>query len=231
MIHGTALKGALRSAYEMITASRFGVFHGHDTRLAYRRPATSSLGLLPARVQVSTDGTAVFRICQGDEGWRAHGPVAAAWVPVYDPQGRADFRAGVGAYANLADEQVTALHGAFAAARVRLYQHGNPSFRVWRVTHVAPDEQALRECLTADPATDRDDDNLTLVAGARERIVTGWLSITGHTIDRYDERLFVKTSSDPTRPVEPEHRELWRSVLRAYEEAAELHDPPDGMQR
>ena len=40
VIHGTALKGALRSAYEMITASRFGVFHGHDAaaRLPARRP-------------------------------------------------------------------------------------------------------------------------------------------------------------------------------------------------
>jgi CRISPR-associated protein (TIGR03986 family) len=232
VIHGTALKGALRSAYEMITASRFGVFHGHDVRLAYRRPATSSLGLLPARVQTCDDGTAVFRICRGDDSWREHEPVLAAWVPAYDRHGQTDFRAGVGAYAHLAGKQVTALHGTFAAARVRLFRHARPPFTVWRVTHIAPDEPALRRSMESDPPADRDDGRLTLVPGVCERIVTGWLSITGRSIDRkHDERLFVNTASDTTRPVEREHRELWRSVLTAYDEAAALNDPPDGMQR
>ena len=231
VIHGTALKGALRSAYEMITASRFGVFHGHDVRLAYRRPAASSLGLVPARAEVTPDGTAVFRICQGDDGWRAREPVPAAWVPAYRG-GRTDFRAGAGVYANLNAGQVAALHGAFVAARVRLFEHARPSFRVWRATHVAPDQAALGACPAVDPATDHDDGKLTLIRGIDARVVTGWLSITGRTIDRkHDERLFVRTPSDSVRPVEPEHRELWRSVLHAYEEAAEQHDPPEGMQR
>ena len=231
VIHGTALKGALRSAYETITASRFGIFHGHDTRLAYRRAATSSQGLIPARVESGPGGTAVFRICQGDDGWRARGPVPAAWIPVYDGQGRTNFRAGVGRYANLAGEEVQALHGTFVAARVRLFRHAQPPFNVWRVTHVAPDMAALNACLPAE-AQDRGEGKLTLAPGAGARLATGWLSITGRTIDRkHDERLFVKTSADPTRPVEAEHRELWGSVLRAYEEAAELNDPPDGMQR
>lgn len=231
VIHGTALKGALRSAYETITASRFGVFHGHDTRLAYRRAATSSQGLIPAIVESGPDGIATFRICLGDDRWRARRPVPAAWIPVYDGQGRTHFRVGVGPYANLPGKEVQALHGAFVAARVRLFRHTRPVFNVWRVTHVAPDMETLTACLPAEPQ-DRDQGNLTLVPGDGARLVTGWLSITGRTIDRkHDERLFIKTSSDPTRPVEAEHRELWRSVLRAYEEAAELNDPPDGMQR
>jgi CRISPR-associated protein (TIGR03986 family) len=236
VIHGTALKGALRSAYEMITASRFGVFHGHDLRLAYRRPATSSLGLVPARVETGADGTAVFRICQGDDAWRrpkgSDQPVPAAWVPAYRRNGRTDFRAGISAYLHLAAGSLPALHGAHVAARVRLFQHTGPRFSVWRVTHVAPDRPALLACLAADPAVDHDDGKLTLVPDVNERIVTGWLSITGRSIDRkHDERLFVETPSDGTRPVEPEHREFWRSVLRAYDEAAELNGPPAGVQR
>ena len=93
---------------------------------------------------------------------------------------------------------VAALHGALVAARVWLFRHARPSFHVWRATHVAPDHGALEAYLPADPATDRDDGNLTLVPGVGARVVTGWLSITGRDHrSQHDERLFVKTPSTP----------------------------------
>lgn len=49
----TAVKGMLRSAYEAVTNSRFGVFEKHSDRLAYRMQA--KLGPIPARVE-RTDG-------------------------------------------------------------------------------------------------------------------------------------------------------------------------------
>ncbi|MGW0587802.1 TIGR03986 family type III CRISPR-associated RAMP protein [Streptosporangium sp. NPDC002607] len=46
----TSLKGMLRSAYETITNSRFGVFDGHDIRLGFRRGADYALGMVPVLV-------------------------------------------------------------------------------------------------------------------------------------------------------------------------------------
>ncbi len=60
----TSLKGMLRAAYEAITNSRFGVFVGHDDRLAYRLPAR--IGPVPARVQRNADGTCSFRVMKAD---------------------------------------------------------------------------------------------------------------------------------------------------------------------
>ena len=38
LLHGASVKGALRSAYEAVTGSRYGVFRGHERALAYRQP-------------------------------------------------------------------------------------------------------------------------------------------------------------------------------------------------
>jgi hypothetical protein len=57
----TAVKGMLRSAYEAITNSRFGVFTGHDRRLRFRQPnsAPGTSGLhpkAPADLVLESDG-------------------------------------------------------------------------------------------------------------------------------------------------------------------------------
>ncbi|MUN41083.1 TIGR03986 family type III CRISPR-associated RAMP protein [Actinomadura litoris] len=46
----TALKGMLRTAYEAITNSRFGVFNGHDDPLGWRRIADDARYMRPVRV-------------------------------------------------------------------------------------------------------------------------------------------------------------------------------------
>ena len=47
----TSIKGALRAAYEAVTNSRMGVWSSaHDSRLALRQPADSSLELIPVRI-------------------------------------------------------------------------------------------------------------------------------------------------------------------------------------
>ena len=46
----TAVKGMLRSAYEAITKSRFGVFNGHDELLGWRRVADDARDMKPVRI-------------------------------------------------------------------------------------------------------------------------------------------------------------------------------------
>ncbi len=56
----SAVKGMLRSAYEAVTNSRLGVFEAHSDRLAYRMKA--ELGPIPARVELTDEGTLVLRL-------------------------------------------------------------------------------------------------------------------------------------------------------------------------
>jgi CRISPR-associated protein (TIGR03986 family) len=55
----TSVKGMLRSAYETITNSRFGILDKHEDRLAYRTPA--KVTVVPARVE-SKEGKLWLRI-------------------------------------------------------------------------------------------------------------------------------------------------------------------------
>jgi CRISPR-associated protein (TIGR03986 family) len=53
-LSATAVKGMLRAAFEAATNSRLGVFHGHDTPLAFRRDAGYARDMVP--VYVAGDG-------------------------------------------------------------------------------------------------------------------------------------------------------------------------------
>lgn len=68
MLAGSAVKGALRSAYEAITNSRLGVFGPHDRLLAMRAPADATVAALcPAWVtEVHPDG-ATLTVVRGLE--------------------------------------------------------------------------------------------------------------------------------------------------------------------
>lgn len=237
LIPGSSLKGALRSAYETITASRFGVLTDHQGRLAYRIPATQGVDVVPAVVESNGHAGRVFRLCQGDQDWSAPGSQgnkvqAAAWVPAHGAQARHLHLVG-----GLSGE-LRNLHCRVVAARIRLYQYDKPGrpgrFRVWRVTHLAPDPAALDAALAATPPNDpvNPSRSLSLVTGVPSRPAIGRLSITGHSIGtKHDERFFVHTDDDLRVPVETGHEEFWRSVLDAYTAAKDYNTMPDGLER
>lgn len=246
LVPGSSLKGALRSAYETITASRFGVLTDHGGRLAYRIPATQGIDVVPAVVEDDGRGGRVFRLCRGDQAWSAPGQRGnlvqpAAWVPAHGTQGRHLHLVG-GLRGKLSD-----LHGQQVAARVCLYQYVGQRrplrFQVWRVTHLAPDLAALKAALEATPPRDSQapSRSLSLVAGApagtagaarTTRLVTGRLSITGHSIhNKHDERFFVHTKDDVRIPVQDHHDEFWQSVLDAYTAAKDYNTVPNGLER
>jgi CRISPR-associated protein (TIGR03986 family) len=230
LIHGASLKGALRSAFETITASRYGVFFEHDQRLAHRIPAGDALGLTPARVEV-LDGAPVFRLCRGDDAWKqsrepSNDVQDAAWVPTYNGQGRLLTRIG-----RRRSNELTNHHEASVCARVVLFQYEKKQtrFRVWRATHLAADRADLDDHLRSKaPAAATPSGSLTPVPGVEARIVEGWLSATGWSIgSKHDERLFVRTDADKTIRVEDSHREFWKSVLSAYDTASGYNGPAD----
>ncbi|WP_405107977.1 TIGR03986 family CRISPR-associated RAMP protein [Micromonospora sp. NBC_01405] len=231
LIHGASFKGALRSAYETVTASRYGVFFEHDDRLAYRVPANAALDLTPARVCQAEDGTRFFRLCRGDAGWletsRERNEVQyAAWVPAY--QVRPAQQLG-----DLAGKALTELHGRPLHARVVLHQYERhdrgplTQFQVWRVTHLAGSRDEIRKGGRAVSAASAErSGRLTPVSGTEPRIVRGWLSASGYSIgSKHDERLFVESPDPVDVPLTPEHERFWQSVLRAYDVAQGYNDP------
>jgi len=229
LIHGASFKGALRSAYETITASRYGVFFEHDDRLAYRSPARHALTLTPARVCRDGD-TTYFLLCRGDADWTKYSQRGnlvqdAVWVPAY--KGQKVHRIGALAKGDLTDH-----HGKKVYARVVLCQYERSGqkavFQVWRATHLALTQRELEAALRK--TTWRDESfatgHLTLVRGAAPKIVRGWLSATGYSIGtKHDERLFVASPDAKTVPVTEEHKKFWRSVLRSYDLAHGYNDP------
>lgn len=82
----STFKGTLRSAYETVTNSRYGVF-SHDRRLGYRPAASAGLRVIPA-VYRSKGGAHGFDLYPGLSTVGSHGPAReeaayAAWLPFH----------------------------------------------------------------------------------------------------------------------------------------------------
>jgi RAMP superfamily len=79
-----SLKGMVRSEFEAVTGSRFGMFEEHDRRLGYRARTRDSADLVPARV-VDDKGVKRVLLLRGMQGGVAprRRLLKAAWVPRY----------------------------------------------------------------------------------------------------------------------------------------------------
>jgi CRISPR-associated protein (TIGR03986 family) len=200
LLHGASVKGALKSAYETVTGSRYGVFRGHDRALAYRQPATKP-DLVPARVESDGQGGLHFRLC-------AWPPLA---VPLYDPRARPGQRGRRLAQATgTARTEINGKDGTPDWSKL----HGR---EVWYTTRDAGKPGKTRRVV----------DEVTLATEPRpaDAAGSGWLSVTGRSIEnKASERLFVPTGVPPV-PVEDRHHELWQAVLASYRDAAEYNEP------
>ncbi len=189
----TSVKGMLRSEYETITNSRFGIFPaggedetGHGARLAYRMATQEALGLIPARVSASGDEITLLGGTTEVGGLNRNTHQYAAWIPWY---GHHALEHGAG------DES----HGQEFTAGLQSIQHPRRGFRYWRVVQMVPLGEEITE-----PA---------------EQVVTGWVNVTGRNIgNKHDERLFFATggSTSRTMGLEDRHRELWADVIDSY---------------
>lgn len=195
LIHGASFKGALRSAYETVTASRFGVFRGRGQPLAYRRPASKQdrPKVTPARVEADGVGGLQFRLC------------TAVPVPLYDPP------------------EPVPLHDPPDAARPRRKAviDGDPDAG-WGKLHGKQVVADIRTTASGRDVVDRVYLD-TPAPGPDQK--QGWLSITGRSIgQKSSERLLVPARERPIR-VAAEHHAFWEAVLVSYYDAAQYNDP------
>lgn len=207
LLHGASVKGALRSAYEAITASRYGVFRGHDRPLGYRRPASREgrPAVTPARVEADGDGGLEFRIC------------TAISVPLYDRPGDQTGRRKATAIGT-ARQVITAPGGAVDWGRL----HGTAVSCTIRRIVPRRDRgrggRPGREREVVDQVALDDDERSLTGAGPRKH---GWLAVTGRSIaTKASERLFVPVSSRTPVPVADAHHQMWHTVLASYHEVA-----------
>lgn len=192
LIHGASVKGALRSAYEAVTDSRYGVFRGHDRPLAYRRPPSDEGHSKPepARVEIDERGRLIFRICQ------------AFRVPLYDKPDVVTLRKAVAA----------------GKARERITRPGSAGWGELHGKAVVCTMRGRNGEVVAAVALADDDASLAGRDGPRKR---GWLSVTGHSIaNKTSERLFVAIKESPVQ-VADEHHRMWHDVLASYQAVAE----------
>ncbi|PID55086.1 MAG: TIGR03986 family CRISPR-associated RAMP protein [Micrococcales bacterium] len=209
VLRGSEVKGVLRTAYEIITASRMGVFRGHDKQLAYRGSSTMPQRLRPARVEVVQERPQL----------RLFGPSkqSTAWLPV----------AHTTMMGTCNGKQLIGLHGRRLYARMRKYRygHGAKSFEFWRVTHLWEHRDEVGDY------TDFQSHTYTLL-DEEPRYGWGYVCANGQNIGgKHDERFFIESDDDQWVELPECAVRTWQHLIDSYIEAARTHDPPDGCQR
>ncbi|GAB3260519.1 TIGR03986 family type III CRISPR-associated RAMP protein [Kineosporia babensis] len=233
----TSVKGAIRSAYETITASRYGVFTEPALPYAYRMPPGAALDLVPAVVQGEGDQR-YFHLCP----WPDRKPrtasitgsvLNAVWVPAYR-----DRKQQLRLLNGLSGQVLSDLHGRKVTARIRLMSRGKGShFLLWQATHLSDSSpQALQRILSQESDDHLSKGKYQLENTEPPRFVEGILSVTGASIrTKHDERLFVLPSEGPPeiplQPVTSEHQDFWNAILHAYRQAATYNTVPQGLAR
>lgn len=223
VVPASSVKGMLRSAFEAVTASRFGLFDAkHGVRLAFRQQTSQALGMVPARV---TDDGQQLEILTGTTRPDADGrvpkdqPQYAAWVRAY----------GGKPLLTLADLGLTD-RGPLPPIKLevkirRARKAGNRPFDFWQVVEVLGYEHE-GEMLTPARPLRTDQASTGCWFCQTTRTTTGWLHWTNRNFSRkHDERLFFTVSDQPTRvDLTPNLRATWDAAVNS---SVDAHRPKE----
>lgn len=214
----TTLKGALRSAYEAITNSRFGVFEKHDERLAYRMNVKDGLRMVPARVDVA-GGVKSLKLYFGTH------PSGTWPTPVngtYGPPGNLMYAAWLKSYGNrngnVNQTTDSIRHGQKMSCALKKVRRGN--FDFWEVTSCETSRATLDTTTPAYVSPNYVPCNTTLPPV----IVEGYICETNQSIGKkHDERVFFTT--DPAGPLtkawDIRWDSAWEELIKNYQRQAE----------
>jgi len=199
IIAGTALKGSIRSAFEMITNSRMSVFTSKNA-LGSRIQA-DGVQLVPARIE-QKDGKLVARLLPGatrignSSGQDRNRLQHAAWV--------SDSAAPI------------SKNGSACKAKLHKFQHsrnGRDDFQIWKAVEVTIDgkTQAIN---TVTGTLKR--------IGNEEKEISGWIASSGKLIrNKHDERIFFTTENEQYIAIDESIKRQWKQLLANYREANE----------
>jgi CRISPR-associated protein (TIGR03986 family) len=211
----TSLKGPLRSAYEVLTNSRFPFFRGHDPHQPRRMNTNDAGELIPARVNAAgTD----FELLPGHParlpvtGGSQRQALAGAWLNRYHWNARAnrlDVSHGALSYPGGAEPR----HGDELICEIELRLR-RTRFAYWQVIQIQPAASATLS-VTPTSALKR----ASWSVGDRI-VVRGYVFISHHnTGNKHDERVFFSPLPKPsTLPVSDEVRKQWKLLILDYKD-------------
>lgn len=224
LIAASSVRGMLRSAFEVVTNSRFGRFsqEQHGDRLAFRMPAGDGLRLVPARVENGQIHVLTGTSSIGAN--RPNGPMYAVWLPRYDRNGHVANGAVRYSDGNLP------VHGDQVQCWLELFQHHRwdrnreehaADFQYWRARQVVRGGQAIGNAPAATPPANQQDGR-SWHEPLNQPIVQaqGWVCVTNANINRkHDERVFFRDASGAPGPfpVTDAHRRMWRELVQNYQ--------------
>lgn len=214
LLAASSVRGMLRSAYEAITNSRFGVFHGHEDRLGLRMATDEGLGLVPCRVAGGQ-----IHLMPGTSrvtGTRPGGPMYAAWLAggmkFTRSTGEPAHRQAVGCWLELWQRT--------AWDRRNNRFRDDQRFEYWKVVAIAPHGEPLASPPPTPPRPAVPNANHHTPLGEPLRFVAdGSVCMTGFNFDRkHDERVFFTDSPTPPTPIPltDDHRAAWANLIRDY---------------
>ena len=237
IVHGASIKGALRSAYEIVTGSRVPFADGWREPLSRRLEAASAIGLIPVRIvrpegsdQVEAEillgripgivSSAQLRKAVRD---KKH-PLPAAFLPAYDllnPHRTMARLLDLEGDQDPRRARIAEWHGRKVEVQLQRYRHRNGRFELWVV-------ESLEASGTQDavPSHPRGPFERGYTKKGDPITARGYLFLTGRNAsNKHYERVFFSTSSEPPRlPVSESAEAGWRSVIRAYLDAHSAGD-------
>ena len=200
----SSLRGMLRSAYEVVTNSRYGCF-SNDDRLAYRMNPREALTLIPIVIENEKEsGELVARLYpgtshvtdRGPNGFEEKGAMYAAMLTRYHKNPKLNCEC-VGGYDPRTGDQVW--------AEIRLFKHRR-GYGFWKAIRVWPkSEYPKKPSITG-------------------KIVEGRVLVTNENMgNKHDERIFFNPKPD-TFDVTDHLKESWRMRIKSYREAHSEND-------
>ncbi len=216
LVMPSSVRGMLRSAYEAVTNSRFGVFpsrpeKGHTRRLGFRMMAGEGLSLVPVRIEAG-----MARLMLGEnpelpyyEAGRSRwvvpsGHLHAAWAERYE----ADV--GVAPWALKINGQLP-VHGEEAWCWLEKIQHCNPVFYFWAVREAATDEANLPA--VAPPAIDDSEKYRSMHVSLKTK---GYFFVSNQNIkNKHDERFFFGPAD--LLPIEAAVKSRYLDLIQDYQ--------------
>ena len=215
LLPSTSVKGMLRSAYEAVTNSRFGVFADHDSRLAERMGTTDGLRLIPARICMEENRRTV-ELLPGTSGIAENGkplnghPMYAAWIPRYKFPDTQNIR--------LLNSNQPPSNGQKIFAWIELWEkhfdNPNRNFDYWRVRKCAESAELLGD----KPGIGNPNGQHAPVPNCPMRMVSGFVCVTNKNIgNKHDERLFFSTQQTIQHDLTDDICKQWNELITNYQ--------------
>lgn len=214
LLASSSVRGMLRSAYEAITNSRFGVFNSHDDRLGLRMASGEGLGLVPCRVHGGQIHLLPGTSSIANKG--PNGPMYAAWLKIGT---------------KLHGTTTEPVHRQEVCCWIELWSRtpwdkrqnrfrDDQRFEYWKVIAIAPHGASLAKPSPTKPCDKKPSTNHHTSLGQPLELVTdGFVCRTGYNFDhKHDERVFFTDPSVQQSPIPltDAHRSAWANLIRDY---------------